>query len=58
MINEDSGIDISECTGYYDTHGGGRGCRLDEEGRCDGFDDELYTACVLPADPNADQPTP
>merc|ERR1719473_2088111 len=34
----------SDCSKYFDTYNGGRGCRI-ENGRCDGFDDEPFTPC-------------
>lgn len=41
---EANGLPASDCSKYYDTYGGGRGCRI-EDGRCDGFSDEEYIAC-------------
>jgi hypothetical protein len=42
---EANGLPASDCSKYFDTYGGGRGCRI-EDGRCDGFADEEYTECV------------
>ncbi|EOD19632.1 hypothetical protein EMIHUDRAFT_255629 [Emiliania huxleyi CCMP1516] len=38
------GLPESDCFKYYDTLGGGRGCRF-ADGMCDGFIDEEYTPC-------------
>jgi hypothetical protein len=39
-----NGLPPSDCSKYFDTYNGGRGCRI-ENGRCDGFDDEPFTPC-------------
>ena len=43
------GVPVEDCLNYYDTHGGGRGCRV-EGGNCDGFDDAPYSVCADGAD--------
>ncbi len=51
---EANGLPLSDCSRYYDSDGGGRGCRIDHDNgdRCDGFSDEPYTPCDPdPADP-------
>jgi len=41
---QEQGLPPSDCTKYFDTYDGGRGCRI-EFGRCDGFKDEAFTPC-------------